>query len=72
MDNQILPIHFGNLPGKHEINATSLLVFISAYKEIAEAFGLAIDIQMGIPQEGGWKTNLGIVITFIGFNPFVA
>jgi hypothetical protein len=72
MDNQILPIHFGNLQGKHEINATSLLVFISAYKEIAEAFGLAIDVQIGIPQDGGWKTNLGIVITFIGFNPFVA
>lgn len=72
MDNQILPIHFGNLQGKHEINATSLLVFISSYKEISEAFGFAVDVQIGIPEEGGWKTNLGLVITFIGLNPFVA
>ena len=71
MDNQILPIHFGNLQGKHEINATSLLVFINSYKEISEAFGLEVDVQIGIPKEGGWKTNLSFVIAFIGASPFV-
>lgn len=71
MDNQILPIHFGNLQGKHEINATSLLVFINSYKEISEAFGFAVDVQIGIPKEGGWKTNLSFVIAFIGASPFV-
>lgn len=73
MDNQVLAIHFGNLQGRHEINATSLLVFISSYKEISEAFGLAIDVQIGIPEEGGWKTNLLIpVVGIIGLNPVVA
>lgn len=72
MDNQILPIHFGNLQGKHEINATSLFVFITSYKEISEAFGFAVDVQIGIPTEGGWKTNLSFVIAFIGVSPFVA
>lgn len=71
MDNQILPIHFGNLQGKHEISATSLLVFINSYKEISEIFGFAVDVQIGIPEEGGWKTNLSFVIAFIGANPFV-
>ncbi|MBA2657974.1 MAG: hypothetical protein H0U72_00040 [Nitrosospira sp.] len=71
MTPQVLPIHFGNLQGKHEINADSLLVFIESYKEIVEFFGLAIDIQIGIPEEGGWKTNLSIAISFIGANPFI-
>jgi hypothetical protein len=68
---QVLPIHFGNLQGKHEINADSFLVFIESYKEIAEVFGLAVDIQIGIPEEGGWKTNLILVISFIGASPFI-
>lgn len=73
MELQILPIHFGNLQGKHEINAASLLVFISSYKEISEVFGLAIDVQIGIPEEGGWKTNLILpIIGLIGINPIVA
>lgn len=71
MATQDLPIHFGNLQGKHEINADSLLVFIESYKEIAEAFGLIIDIQIGIPEEGGWKTNLIFAISFIGLSPFI-
>ena len=71
MAPQVLPIHFGNLQGKHEINADSLLVFIESYKEIAEVFGLVIDIQIGIPEEGGWKTNLIFVISFIGASPFI-
>jgi hypothetical protein len=73
MKLQILPIHFGNLQGKHEINSASLLVFISSYKEISEAFGLVIDVQIGIPEEGGWKTNLILpIIGLIGINPIVA
>jgi len=71
MTPQVLPIHFGNLQGKHEINADSLLVFIESYKEIAEVFGLSVDIQIGIPEEGGWKTNLILVISFIGASPFI-
>lgn len=71
MDNQVLPIHFGNLDGRHEINADSLLVFIDSYKEISEAFGFCIDIHIGIPEEGGWKTNLIFAITFIGASPFI-
>ena len=72
MDNQVLPIHFGNLDGRHEINSDSLLVFIDSYKEISEAFGFCIDIQIGIPEEGGWKTNLIFVITsFFGASPFI-
>lgn len=35
-----VPIHFGNLKGKHEISSDSLLVFIEAYKEISNFFGL--------------------------------
>ncbi|MGO2354792.1 MAG: hypothetical protein ACTH58_08660 [Marinomonas foliarum] len=67
-----LPIHFGNLQGKHEINSDSLLVLIESYKEIAALFGLDVEIQIGIPEEGGWKTTLavtGVVISFIGINP---
>jgi hypothetical protein len=71
MAPQVLPIHFGNLQGKHEINADSLLVFIESYKEIAEVFGFAVDIQIGTPEEGGWKTNLIFVISLIGASPFV-
>jgi hypothetical protein len=71
MDTQVLPIHFGNPHGKHEINSDSLLVFIESYKEISEAFGLSVDIQIGIPEEGGWKSNLLIAISFIGVSPFV-
>lgn len=72
MEPLALPLHFGNLQGKHEIKADSLLVFIDSYKEIAEFFGLNIDVQIGIPQEGGWKTNLILTISFFGANPFIA
>lgn len=71
MEPYVLPIHFGNLQGKHEIDADSLLVFIESYKEIAEVFGIVVDIQIGIPQEGGWKTNLIFAISFFGVSPFV-
>lgn len=67
-----VPIHFGNLQGKHEINSNSLLVFIEAYKEISEFFGINLDVQIGVPTEGGWKSNLLFGISFIGFNSFVA
>lgn len=72
MVTEILPIHFGNSKGKHEINADSLLIFIESYKEISEAFGIAVDIQIGVPEEGGWKTNLLFIISFIGLSPFTA
>lgn len=72
MEDQVLPIHFGNFQGKHVINSTSLISFIDAYKEISEVFGVAIDVQIGTPEEGGWKTKLFIAVTFIGFNPFIA
>src|SRR5882724_4618925 len=68
---QVLPIHFGNLHGKHEISTDSLLIFIESYKEIAEAFGLVVGIQIGIPEEGGWKTNLIFAISSIGASPFI-
>ena len=67
-----LPVHFGNLQGKHEINSDSLLVLIESYKEISELFGLNVEIQIGILEEGGWKATLaviGAVISFIGINP---
>lgn len=72
MTPEVLPIHFGNLQGKHEINTDSLLVFIESYKEIADFFGFAVDIQIGLPEEGGWKTNLFLGISFIGASPFIA
>lgn len=71
MTPEVLPIHFGNLQGKHEINTDSLLVFIESYKEIADFFGFAVDIQIGLPEEGGWKTNLFLGISFIGASPFI-
>lgn len=71
MTPEVLPIHFGNLQGKHEINTDSLLVFIESYKEIADFFGFSVDIQIGLPEEGGWKTNLLLGISFIGASPFI-
>lgn len=71
MTPEVLPIHFGNPQGKHEINTDSLLVFIESYKEIAIFFGFSVDIQIGIPEEGGWKTNLFLGISFIGASPFI-
>ena len=46
MELHILPIHFGNLEGEHKINSASLLIFVEAYKEISEAFGASIDVQI--------------------------
>lgn len=71
MTPEVLPIHFGNLQGKHEINTDSLLVFIESYKEIADFFGFAVDIQIGLPEEGGWKTTLFLGISFIGASPLI-
>lgn len=72
MEPYILPIHFDNFQGKHQINSNSLLIFVEAYKEIAEVFGLSAEIQIGVPEEGGWKASLFFGITFVGFSPFVA
>lgn len=71
MPPEVLSIHFGNLQGKHEINTDSLFVFIESYKEIAVFFGFAVDIQIGLPKEGGWETNLFLGISFIGASPFI-
>lgn len=72
MATEFLPIHFGNLQGKHEINANSLVVFIESYREIADFFGLAVDIHIGTPQEGGWKANLIFTVSLIGASPIIA
>lgn len=72
LEPYVLPIHFDNFQGKHEINSDTLIVFVEAYKEIAEIYGLDLDIQISVPQEGGWKANLVFGITFVGLNPFVA
>lgn len=71
MEPYVLPIHFGNLQGKHEINSNSLLTFVEAYKEIGEVFGLNTDIQIGVPEEGGWKSKLTISAVVIGALNFV-
>ncbi|MDI1308452.1 MAG: hypothetical protein PSV17_03345 [Methylotenera sp.] len=67
----VLPIHFDNFQGKHEINSDSLLIFVEAYKEIAEFFGLSVDIQIGVPEEGGWKTKLTISAFVLGTLNFI-
>ncbi len=72
MEQNILPIHFGNLQGKHQINSDSLLTFVEAYKEIAEFFGLIVDIQISVPEEGGWKANLLFAASLTGLSPVAA
>ena len=76
MEPHVLPIHFGNFQGKHEINSASLIIFVEAYAEIAEHFGLSVEIQIGIPEEGGWKTSLKIVVNGLmivgGLSSFIA
>jgi hypothetical protein len=68
MQTYDLPIHFGNTKGMHEIDSESLIVFINAYKEIFEELtNSKISIEIGVPAEGGWKTNLAIVGTAISF-----
>ena len=42
----VLPIHFDNFQGKHEINADTLIIFVEAYIEIAEIYGISLDIQI--------------------------
>lgn len=72
MEPCVLPIHFGNFVGKHEINADSLVVFLDAYRDISEVWGVSVEIQVGVPEEGGWKSNLAILcvaVNFIGINP---
>lgn len=76
MDAFVLPIHFGNFQGKHEINSASLIIFVEAYTEIAEHFGLSVEIQIGTPEEGGWKASLKIVVNGLmivgGLSPCIA
>lgn len=67
-----LPIHFGNNEGRHEIDSDSLAIFIDAYKAIYEELtNNKINIEIGVPEEGGWKTVLAIiggVISLIGID----
>ena len=76
MELYVLPIHFGNFQGKHEINSASLIIFLEAYTEIAEHFGLIVEIQIGIPEEGGWKTSLKVIVNGVifvgGISPLIA
>lgn len=72
MEPYVLPIHFGNFQGKHEINADSLITFVEAYKEVAECFGLSAEVQISVPEEGGWKAILLFYVSLIGLNPFIA
>ena len=63
-----VPIHFDNFQGEHKINSNSLSVFVDGYKEISKIFGLELEIQIEVPTEGGWKSNL--LFTMIGFSLF--
>jgi hypothetical protein len=68
-----IPIHFGNLQGEHKISSSSLSIFIESYKEISKIFGLEIEVQIGIPTEGGWKSVLTVgtivgTLNFIGID----
>jgi hypothetical protein len=71
METYTLPIHFGNLQGKHEISSDSLLIFVESYKEISEIFGLNVGVQIGIPSEGGWKSKLTISAIVVGALNFI-
>ncbi len=64
-----LPIYFGNESEKHEIHSNSLIVFVEAYSEIAKQFGITTSIKITPPENGGWKTNLFISISFVGVSP---
>ena len=66
-----LPIHFDNFQGKHEINSDTLVIFVEAYKEISEVFGLSVEVQIGVPEEGGWKTNLTVSAFILGALNFI-
>lgn len=67
----MVPIHFGNFQGKHEIDSNSLLVFIEAYKEISDFFGVEVEVQIGVPTEGGWKSKLTIGAIVVGTLNFI-
>jgi len=67
-----VPIHFGNLQREHKINSSSLSIFIESYKEIADFFGVELEVQIEVPTESGWKSNLIVAIGLIGINPFSA
>lgn len=61
MQSYLLPIHFKIVDGKHEVNSVTLNTFVEAYKEIfEELFDQKIDVQIGLPDEGGWKSTLAI------------
>jgi hypothetical protein len=53
---------------KHEVNSITLNTFIEAYKEIFEGFfETKIEIQIGLPEEGGWRATLGVVTVVASF-----
>ena len=63
IDNEpvIVPIHFGN-DTKHEISEKSLFVLLSTYKETLRELGVNVEINLSVPSEGGWKSDLIISI----------
>ncbi len=65
MEPYKLSIHFDNNQGQHKIDSDSLVVFVEAYKNIAKNLGLSAEIQIGVPEEGGWKTNLIIAFNLL-------
>jgi len=68
MKSYLLPIHFEILEEKHEVNSITLNTFIEAYKEIFEGFfETKIEIQIGLPEEGGWRATLGVVTVVASF-----
>ena len=68
MNSYLLPIHFEILEEKHEVNSITLNTFIEAYKEIFEGFfETKIEIQIGLPEEGGWRATLGVVTVVASF-----
>jgi hypothetical protein len=69
MNQVIIPIHFGNPEGKHEISADSLIIFIQSYKKIALCFGLKLDIEIGVPEEGSWKTTIITTVISLALLP---
>jgi hypothetical protein len=71
LEPYVLPIHFENFQGKHEINIDSLLIFVDAYKEIAEIYELSLDVKIGVPEEGGWQSKLTIGAVVVGALNFI-
>ncbi len=64
-------IYFGNAEGFHEINSESLSVIIESIKEIADELGVELKIDIGVPHEGSWKTNLVWTVISVAISPCI-